>query len=45
MMRGGSFRDTPHRLAHGASGEVALFDPGHPSLLHGGDVPARLARL
>lgn len=37
--------DTLHGLARGASGEVALFDPDHPSLLHGGDVPARIASL
>jgi rhamnulokinase len=37
--------DALHRLAHDASGEVPLFDPDHPSLLHGGDVPARVASL
>jgi rhamnulokinase len=37
--------DTLHRLARGASGGVALFDPDHPSLLHAGDVPIRIASL
>ncbi|HEX4673201.1 MAG TPA: rhamnulokinase family protein [Solirubrobacteraceae bacterium] len=37
--------ETLHRLARGASGEVALFDPDHPSLLHGGDVPGIVASL
>jgi rhamnulokinase len=37
--------DTLHRLARDGTREVALFDPDHPSLLRGGDVPARIASL
>lgn len=32
-------------LAREARADVPLFDPDHESLLHGGDMPARIARL
>jgi rhamnulokinase len=37
--------DELHRLARAATADVALFDPDHPSLLHGGDLPSRIAAL
>jgi rhamnulokinase len=37
--------DELHQLAADARPDVALFDPDHESLLRGGDMPARIARL
>jgi rhamnulokinase len=34
-----------HRLACEAPPDVPLFDPDHPSLLHGGDMPGLIAAL
>jgi rhamnulokinase len=37
--------DELQRLAVEAPADVAVFDPDHDSLLHGGDMPARIAAL
>jgi rhamnulokinase len=37
--------DELHRLAGAAPAAVPLFDPDHPSLLRGGDMPARIAAV